>query len=131
MHQSDYSWQFSVHLSDCLRSAMAQSQCRSFKLLPCVPINQLSKVPLMQRRRSVDGAFRAGQEDAIVIFSIHQRMTMIDGPIILVWNLMPSSAELMKGHHVPLYYRVFHLRMCFLKGLKMSENHYVDKKKRQ
>ena len=28
-------------------------------------------------------------------------------------------------------YRVFHLRMCFLKGLKMSENQYVDKKKRQ
>ena len=25
-------------------------------------------------------------------------------------------------------YRVFHLRMCFLKGLKMSENQYVDKK---
>ena len=29
------------------------------------------------------------------------------------------------------YYRVFHLRMCFLKGLKMSENQYVDKKIRQ
>ena len=28
-------------------------------------------------------------------------------------------------------YRVFHLRMCFLKGLKMSENQYVDKKIRQ
>ena len=28
-------------------------------------------------------------------------------------------------------YRVFHLRMCFLKGLKMSENQYVDKKKKQ
>ena len=28
-------------------------------------------------------------------------------------------------------YRVFHLRMCFLKGLKMSENHYFEKKKRQ
>ena len=29
-------------------------------------------------------------------------------------------------------YRVFHLRMCFLKGLKMSENQYVegDSKKR-
>ena len=30
-----------------------------------------------------------------------------------------------------LTYRVFHLRMCFLKGLKMSQNQYVDKKKRQ
>ena len=28
-------------------------------------------------------------------------------------------------------YRVFHLRMCFFKGLKMSENQYVDKKIRQ
>ena len=26
-------------------------------------------------------------------------------------------------------YRMFHLRMFFLKGLKMSENQYVDKKK--
>ena len=26
---------------------------------------------------------------------------------------------------------MFHLRMCFLKGLKMSKNQYVDKKKRQ
>ena len=28
-------------------------------------------------------------------------------------------------------YRVFHLRMCFLKGLKMSENQYEDKTIRQ
>ena len=33
--------------------------------------------------------------------------------------------------YIHTYYRVFHLRMCFLKGLKMSENQYVDKKKRQ
>ena len=30
-----------------------------------------------------------------------------------------------------LTYRVFHLRMSFLKVLKMSENQYVDKKIRQ
>ena len=29
------------------------------------------------------------------------------------------------------FYRVFHLRMCFLKRLKMSENQYVDTKIRQ
>ena len=27
-------------------------------------------------------------------------------------------------------YRVFHLRMCFFKGLKMPDNQHVDKKKR-
>ena len=28
------------------------------------------------------------------------------------------------------FYRVFHLRMCFFKGLKMPDNQHVDKKKR-
>ena len=48
-------------------------------------------------------------------------------------NLILYIRHLVISNEFPIHfcYRVFHLRMCFLKGLKMSENQYVDKKIRQ
>ena len=83
-------------------------------------------------RRVVSIQFDEWRRDAEVSFDQLKRLllTYIQFPkdITIIKLACQTSIE---KFFIKSSYRVFHLRMCFLKVLKMSENQYVDKKIRQ
>ena len=103
--------------------------------------NQISSVTDPRRRSS---GWKVGARNALLQwckeiitprFGIHVEnfgSSWRDGRafVALISALNPGKYKILISTPV-FVYRVFHLRMCFIKGLKMSENQYVDNKKRQ